>query len=282
MQENKIIIITAFFNLIVAFLKLISGIFFSFSTLIADSIQSFIDFFTDITSIVANRIGKRRANKNYPFGYGQVYYLANIFTAFLLFLIGIFIVYQLIFFNNKFIPSWRIVVVLLIVLVLKTFVVKMLSFYGKRYKSELMIESSKESKADFISTCVVLVVLLIAFLEKYIPSFINIDKIGSFGMAIYVFYTAIKMAIYNINGILTNDVENEELKEEIENELKQFEKFEFKKVKIIRMSTYYSVFLQVRVKENITIKQYIKLERMVKSKLRSANNLIRFIDIEPL
>lgn len=145
-----------------------------------------------------------------------------------------------------------------------------------------MIESSKESKTDFISTCVVLVVLLIAFCEKYIPSFINIDKIGSFGMAIYVFYTAIKMAIYNINGILTNDVENEELKEKIENELKQFEKFEFKKVKIIRMSTYYSVFLQVRVKENITIKQYIKLERMVKSKLRSTNKQIRFIDIEPL
>ena len=45
MKENKIIIITAFFNLIVAFLKLISGITFSFSTLIADSIQSFIDFF---------------------------------------------------------------------------------------------------------------------------------------------------------------------------------------------------------------------------------------------
>ena len=102
MQENKIITITAFFNLIVAFLKLISGIFFSFSTLIADSIQSFIDFFTDITSIIANRIGKRRANKNYPFGYGQVYYLANIFTAFLLFLIGIFIIYQLFYFNNKF------------------------------------------------------------------------------------------------------------------------------------------------------------------------------------
>ena len=282
MQENKIITITAFFNLIVAFLKLISGIFFSFSTLIADSIQSFIDFFTDITSIIANRIGKRRANKNYPFGYGQVYYLANIFTAFLLFLIGIFIIYQLFYFNNKFIPNWRIVVILLIVLALKTFVVKMLSFYGKKYKSELMIESSKESKADFISTCVVLVVLLIAFSEKYIPNYINIDKIGSFGMAIYVFYTSIKMAIYNINGILTNDVENEELKENIENVLKQFDKFEFKTVKIIKMSTYYTVFLQVKVKENITIKQYIKLERMVKSKIRSANSMIRFIDIQPL
>ena len=282
MQENKVIIITAFFNLIVAILKLISGIIFSFSTLISDSIQSFIDFFTDITSIIANKIGKRRANKNYPFGYGQVYYLANIFTAFLLFLIGIFIVYQFFFFNNKFVPDLRIVVVLLIVLVLKTIVVKMLSVYGKKYKSELMIESSKESKADFVSTCVVLAVLLIAFAEKYIPSFINIDKIGSLGMAIYVFYTSIKMAICNIRGILTNDVENDEIKAEIENEIKSFDKLEFKKVKAIKMSTYYSVFIQVKVKENMTIKQYIKLERMLKSKVKAANNLIRFIDIEPL
>lgn len=282
MQENKVIIITAFFNLIVAILKLISGIFFSFSTLISDSIQSFIDFFTDITSIIANKIGKRRANKNYPFGYGQVYYLANIFTAFLLFLIGIFIVYQFFFFNNKFVPDLKIVVVLLIVLVLKTIVVKMLSVYGKKYKSELMIESSKESKADFVSTCVVLVVLLIAFAEKYIPSFINIDKIGSLGMAVYVFYTSIKMAICNIRGILTNDVENDEIKAEIENEIKSFDKLEFKKVKAIKMSTYYSVFIQVKVKENMTIKQYIKLERMLKSKVKAANNLIRFIDIEPL
>lgn len=282
MQENKVIIITSIFNLIVALIKLISGILFSFSTLISDSIQSFIDFFTDITSIAANKIGKRRANKNYPFGYGQVYYLANIFTAFLLFLIGIFIVYQLFFFNNKFVPDIKIAVVLLIVLVLKAIVVKMLSNYGKKYKSELLIESSKESKADFVSTCVVLGVLLIAFAEKYIPSFVNVDKIGSLGMAIYVFYTSIKMAICNIRGILTNDVENDELKEEIKNNLLQFEEFEFKKVKVIKMSTYYTVFLQVKVKENITIKQYIKLEKRVKSILKSTNNLIRFIDIEPL
>ena len=74
LKENKIIIITAFLNFAVACLKLVSGITFSFSTLISDSIQSFIDFFTDITSIIANKVGKRRANKTYPFGYGQVYF----------------------------------------------------------------------------------------------------------------------------------------------------------------------------------------------------------------
>ena len=99
MKENTVIIITMIMNLIVSVMKITLGIIFSFSTLIADSIQSFIDFVTYITSLIANKIGKRRANKTYPFGYGQVYYLANLFTGALLFLIGIFILYQFFFFE---------------------------------------------------------------------------------------------------------------------------------------------------------------------------------------
>ena len=255
MKENKIIFITMILNFFVAIIKIISGIAFSFSTLIADSIQSFIDFITDITSLIANKIGKIRANKTYPFGYGQVYYLANLFTGFLLFLIGIFILYQFFFFKAKFIPSIKIGVVLLIVLILKYIVVYLLKHYGKTYKSELMIEASKESNADLISTCVVLAILIISFFEEYIPIFINIDKIGSLGMAIYVFYTAIKMIISNIRGLLTNDVENNEIKEEVENQLKDFKDLEFKKVKVIKMSAYYSLFLQLKGNENISIKK---------------------------
>lgn len=282
MKENKIIIITIVLNFIVAVLKLVSGLAFSFSTLIADSIQSFIDFITDITSLIANKIGKRRANKTYPFGYGQVYYLANLFTGFLLFLIGIFILYQFFFFNAKFTPNINIAIVLLVVLALKSVVVFLLQNFGKTYKSELMIESAKESKADFISTCVVLAILIISFFEEYIPNFINVDKIGSLGMSIYVFYTSIKMIISNIKGMLTNDVENNELKEEIEKELQDFPKFHFNKIQVIKMSTYYSVFLQVKVDEKISIKQYIALEKKLKSKIKSKNKLIRFIDIQPV
>ena len=101
MKENKVIITTMILNFIVAIIKLISGIVFSFSTLISDSIQSFMDFLTDVISLVANKIGKRRANKNYPFGYGQVYYFANLLTGILLFLIGVFILYQFFFFKGK-------------------------------------------------------------------------------------------------------------------------------------------------------------------------------------
>lgn len=282
MKENTVIIITMIFNLIVAIIKLVSGIIFSFSTLIADSIQSFMDFVTDIISLIANKIGKRRANKTYPFGYGQVYYLANLFTGALLFLIGIFILCQFFFFKGSLEPNPTLLVIIIIVLVMKLIVVKMLNHYGKKFKSELMIEASKESKADFISTCVVLTVFILSFLESYIPININIDKIGSLGMAIYVFYASIKMIIVNVRGVLTNDEENNEIKEEIIKELGKFKELTFKKVKIIKMSTYFSVFIQVEVKDNMTIKKYLVIEKKLKSHLKFKNRLIRFIDIEPV
>lgn len=282
MNENKVIIITMIFNFIVAVIKLASGIIFSFSTLIADSIQSFIDFITDITSLMANRIGKRRANKTYPFGYGQVYYLANLFTGALLFLIGIFILYQFFFFKGSLKPNPILLIFIIIVLGMKSIVVTLLSHYGKKFKSELMIEASKESNADFISTCVVLIIFILSMLEKYIPFHINIDKIGSLGMAIYVFYTSIKMIIGNIRGIMINDEENNEIKENIINELERFKELNVKKIKIIKMSTYYSVFMQVESKENMTIKKYLSIEKKVKAYLKSKIKLIRFIDIEPV
>ena len=145
-----------------------------------------------------------------------------------------------------------------------------------------MIESYKESKADLISTCVVFIVMIITFFDNYIPSYINVDKIGSLGMAIYVFYVSIKMIVSNIRGVLTNDEENNEIREEIVNELKRIKKLKIKKIRIIKMATYYSLFLQVIVDEKLTIKKYLNIEKKVKKQLKAINQSIRFIDIEPV
>ena len=282
MKDNNVIILTAVLNMVVASLKLGTGIIFSFSTLISDSIQSFIDFFTDVVSLIANKIGKRRANKTYPFGYGQVYYLSNLLTGILLFLIGIFIVYQVFTSKVKFVPNLVILLILIVALLLKYIVIMLLQKNIKSTKSELMIESYKESRTDFISTCTVILVLLLSFFEEYLPKFINIDKLGSICMAIYVFYISIKMIVANVRGILINDINNEDVKEEILRELEHFKQFKIKSVRVIKISYYYSVFLQIDVNNDIKIKDFIRIERKIKSRLRSNNQLIKFVDIEPL
>ena len=281
MHGDKIIIITMILNFIVAVFKLLSGIFFSFSTLIADSIQSFIDFVTDITSLIANKIGRRRANKTYPFGYGQVYAVANLFTGALLFLIGIFIVYQFFFFEGEVNPKPELFAVMLVLITIKSVTVYLLQHYGKNYKSEIMIESSKESFADLISSCAVLVISVLVILIRKLNLNINIDKIGSLGIAIYVFYIAIKMIIYNIKEILTNAEEDADVNENVKKELEKIKEIDLKQLRTIKMSTYYSVFIKVKVDEEISIKKYIELEKKIKSNLKAKNKLIRFIDIEP-
>lgn len=280
LNVNKIIIITTILNFFVFLAKFIIGTIFSFSTLIADSIQSFIDFLTDIMSLIVNKIGKRRANKTYPFGYGQVYYLANLVTGFLLFLIGLFIVYQFFYFKSELRSNLTLFSLLLLIMAIKLIVIWLLHKYSIKFKNELLIESFKESKTDFISTCVVFVILFMSLFERFLPIYINLDKIGSLSMAMYVFYTAIKMMISNVSGLLMNDEENNEIKENIINELKEYKEFCLKKVKVIKMSTYYSLFLQIDLEDNLTIKEYLLIEKNLKKHLKAKNKLIRFIDVE--
>lgn len=282
MKETKVILITMLINMAVAIIKLVSGLFFSFSTLIADSVQSFTDTLTDVTSLVAYKIGKKRANKTYPFGYGQVDYLSNLFTGILLFLIGVFIIVRAFVVEDNFKPNLIILVILLVALILKLMVIFLLKYYGKISKNELLVESYKESRADFISTCVVIVVLLISLIEDYIPSFINVDTIGSICMALYIMFTASKIIISNTRGIMINDVANDDIKKEITNELKRYKSLRFTKIKVIKISNYYSVFLQIDMNNNSKIKDYLRIEKKIKKHLKSTNRLIRFIDIEPI
>ncbi|MCX4255000.1 MAG: hypothetical protein OSJ63_07060, partial [Bacilli bacterium] len=64
--------------------------------------------------------------------------------------------------------------------------------------------------------------------------------------------------------------------------LKNMKKLKIKRIRIIKMATYYSVFLQVVVNENLTIKKYLNIEKNIKMRLKNINKAIRFIDIEPI
>lgn len=282
MKENRIIIITMILNLFIACIKLVFGIIFSFSTLLADAIQSFMDFITDVTSIITNKIGKRRANHNYPFGYGQAYSLSNIFTGFLLFIIGLIILLQLFIFDSHYVPNIKIFLVLFLILGLKSIVVYFLVHYGKRYQNQFMLEAANESRADLVSTIVVIVVSIVMLFDKYIPDFIDVDKIGSIGMFIYVFYVSIKMMIVNISSLLTHTEDNNEIKKEIEDIISAYKNVELKEIELIKMYTYYHLIIKIKVIDSLTIKKFIILEKELKKSIKRKNKDIKFIDIEPV
>ena len=89
------------------------------------------------------------------------------------------------------------------------------------------------------------------------------------------------MIILNINGILLNDEANDDIKNDIKKELENIKKINITKIKVIKMSSYFSVFLQIDVNDNLKIKEFIKLQNKIKKILRK-NKLIKYIDIEPV
>ena len=281
MKEKTVIITTMILNLIIAIIKLLCGIVFSFSTLIADSIQSFVDFFTDVISLIANRIGKRRANKRYPFGYGQIYSVANLLTGALLFIIGLFIVYQTFFLKTEVVIKPQLFAILSLIIVMKGIVVHLLRKFGNDYKNETMIEASKESNADLVSTIVVLIVSLLVLIGNHLSIHLDFDKLGSLLMCFVVFNTSIKLIYFNIVSLLTHTEENNEISNMITKIVNKHKNVEYDSIRLIKMVAYYSVQVTIRVSPTITMKEYFKLEKKLKKEIKKENSNIKFIEFEP-
>ena len=58
--ESKLLIYSMLNNLLISFIKLGSGIYFNLSSLFSDGLHTFSDFFTDIISLIAAKISKKR------------------------------------------------------------------------------------------------------------------------------------------------------------------------------------------------------------------------------
>lgn len=279
-KEKNILVLAMILNLIVASVKLISGIMFGFSTLIADSLQSFSDFITDIIASLANKIGKKRANKRYPFGYGMIENISNFIIGIILLLLAIYILISS--FNNHMLElSSTIFIVLIGAITLKIITIIILYYNGKKLKSNTLMNSVKESALDLIASVIVLIVsVLLLFKDRY-PILEYANTIGGIIISLIVFYMAIKIIIENIRYLLGVNEDNEEIKNKLSEIIKKnklIKDFEFKLMKI---GTYYNLYLTIELEPSITLKQLFSLEKRVKKEIKKANLKIKFIEIEP-
>ena len=91
--EQKALYLNIIVNLFVSFLKIIGGILGNAFTLMIDGIYTISDLVTDVIALFGIKIGRRRANKNHPYGYGRVFYVIELFMGVLALLVGIFVIY---------------------------------------------------------------------------------------------------------------------------------------------------------------------------------------------
>lgn len=268
--EQKALYLNIIVNLFVSFLKIIGGILGNAFTLFIDGIYTISDLVTDVIALFGIKIGRRRANKNHPYGYGRVFYVIELFMGVLAFLVGIFVIY-LSFKIDYQKPPLGIIFLILGIVVLKLLSARNLFSVGKKEKNELLIVSSVESKTEAFST---LGLIIIIILSQFIP---KIDMIGGILIALLLITQSIKMIKQNIIFLIGNTYEDENIKEKVRKVVDKYKVINILDITLINDGPYYELNLRVKVHRNVKVSHLLRVQNKIKKELKAKTWGIKFI-----
>ncbi len=265
-KEFKVLVFSMIMNLLISILKIVGGIYFHFGSLLADGMQTFSDFVTDIVSFIGAKFSKKRPTKSHPFGFGKMEYITNLVVGFLLFSLAIFIIING-YMSPWHIPSLSVLWILVIAFVLKGISIYFLYSVGKKINSQLLITSYSESKMDlYASSGVMLATVLLQFSES-IVIFRSIDMIVGFIIGFMVLKTSWDILRENSLNLIGKVEDNAELYKKIEDFLLDMKGVEKVKMYLIRYGKYYKIQLMIEMDPKLTLRQVTKLEEKIKREL---------------
>ncbi len=271
--EQRALIFSAFINMIVALIKIIGGVILGFGTLIADGFYTVSDFITDILAIAGAKIGKKRANKRYPLGYGNFEYIIQMIMGFVILLVGIVVIVMS--FNMYYeTPSFLVILVALVVMGLKIYSSNLLLMVGKKINSSMLINSSKESFIDVLSSGMILVIVVIGQFFK------DADKIGSIIIGIMILGQAFKIIYQNAIALIGESSNDNKINDQIARIFSHYKKINYKSSTLIKHGSYYHLILNISINKDYTIPSLIKAEYNIKKQIKSKNLGIKFIDFD--
>ena len=265
-KESSVLIFSMVSNFIISVVKIVSGFLFQFGSLLADGLQTFSDFVTDIVSFLGARFSKKQPTRNHPFGFGKVEYLTNLLVGILLFLLAIFIIYNGIR-SSWHIPSLSVLWLLLLCFVIKGIVLFFLYTVGKDINSQLLITSFEESKMDMIASLGVVIAVILLQFSQDIYIFRYVDLITGVVIGLLVLKTSIDILAENSMNLIGKVEVDSKLSREIEKFLLDIKGVEKVKIYLIRYGKYYKIQLIVEMDSNLTLRQVTRLEEKIKKEL---------------
>ena len=284
---NKItatMFISVIVNTILSIIKIIFGLIFKCSSLIADGIHSFSDLTTDFISIIGNKMSLKPADKEHPFGHGKIEYITSVIIGIFILVLGFSLIIET--YNNELvIPDLIVILVSIFTIILKSVLSMFVYNRGIKYKNNILIASGSESKTDVVSSIVVLIsIILMQFSNKiYILKYS--DLLATIIIALFIIRTGYNILKDNLSMILETQVEDEEYLEDIRKIiLSEEEIIKIRNLYILINGPYYKLISDVNMKDDITLRDAHDVIEKVECNLKSFDDKIKyiFIHMEPI
>jgi cation diffusion facilitator family transporter len=279
---NKVfkVIITSFIgNVILIILKFVVGTITNTMTLIADGVHSLSDLSTDVIAFVGEKLCMKESDEKHPKGHGRIEYITSMIIGVAVIIVAISLVIEA--FNSQVTDMNNIIIfVVIISIVGKYFLSKYVYEAGIKYKNNILISSGLESKADYVSSIAVLIILLLSNLTPYIPFFKYSDKIGTILVSLFIFKTGILILRSNISLIVGESERDEctikNVKEEI---LKIEEVKKVDEVSLIKYGSYYDAAIRISLDADLKLIESHEITTKVRKRLLKSDLKIKYVII---
>ena len=248
-----------FVNAILIFGKIIGGVIFRSSGLIADGIHSLSDFLSDVLVIFGLKHSQKPPDKEHPFGHGKIEYVLSLFLGMMILVIAYQLTRHVVlsFFEDPILPSLFAAVVSLFVIVMKLSLARYIMRHATRLDSQVLKASAQESFTDVLGSVVVIFGILLSFLaEHYTLGFlVYADNFAAIIIIALILRVALVIIIDAIKSILGKSASKDIIKNTRTTIAHIDGVHEVDKLTMIVYGHYYQVMVDIRVDGTQTVKE---------------------------
>jgi len=153
-------------NVILAAIKIITGIIGNSYALLADGIESTLDIFSSLVVLGGIKISSRPADENHPYGHGKAESLAAMAVSLILVMVGIGIAVKSVLeiMQPHHTPAFFTLIVLVVVIIVKEILFRLLFSVGKSVNSLSLTTEAWHHRSDALTSVAAFIGISIAII----------------------------------------------------------------------------------------------------------------------
>lgn len=177
-------------NLLLALLKLVTGLLFHSIAIMADAVNNFSDSASSVVTLVGFKLSGKPADAEHPFGHARIEYITGMIVSFIVVMLGFQLAQssvEKILAPEESAFTWITVLILLVSILAKLWQGLFYRKMAKAISSTTLMAASADSMNDVAATGAVLLGILITLFTS-----VNLD--GWLGLAVAVFIVVVRCA----------------------------------------------------------------------------------------
>ena len=276
-------ILSVIVNALLFVAKLWVGMVTGSIALMADAWHTMSDAATSIFVAVAAKLASRKTDKEHPFGHGRWEFIASIFIAVILGVIGLeFLTGSIERFQNRESVEYGnlALIITAVSIVIKELLAQVAFFLGRTFNNPVITADGWHHRSDSLSSVVVLIGIIVA---RFTTDLWWIDSALGVFCALAIFYAAFTILKEAISKIL-GEAPKQEFIDELVAEIKKIYDHDLS-VHHIHLHNYVShkeLTLHIRLDKNMTIEQGHKIATVIEDMIKERFNMEATIHVEPL